>query len=433
MEEFNREWDDRRAYLENEYKVDKAVIHHLYKNPSIRSEKLRLFDKEFAKKIEEHERDKDIHLKELKSTLLAADVDAKTETSVSVGNLGDKMAETPLELDGGRVQDQSKERGSLGIGDGSGNDVESLEADLNQEKNSNGDGNGVEVVDHVDDTGETGVPGGDEIREHEEDRTRKQDEAHAENQTDTQPANETTCENDVNTPETSTQPPEINLFDLPNQVAVAPRIPNHGDPLQAELERLFAHRDNVTKFYDDLKQRMISERDKEIADMIAQITLKYETKFKGAEEAFQLRKKELDTTVNRVAMNKILAEAFRAKCYKHEFLKDFFLSTGQLHDVAYLLWKESWELAKNPMETRGSPLHTPRIKLIEKSQNLFAETKEHFFESKVAEEHARLLRLAGYICLSECFFFRSIILPPSHLNYKGKASELRHLWWWRSC
>ncbi|CAH1449031.1 unnamed protein product [Lactuca virosa] len=40
--------------------------------------------------------------------------------------------------------------------------------------------------------------------------------------------------------------------------------------------------------------------------------------------------------------------------------------------VAYLLWKESWELAKNPMATRGSPLHTPRIKLIEKAQNLFA-------------------------------------------------------------
>ncbi|CAH1441633.1 unnamed protein product [Lactuca virosa] len=494
MEEFNREWNDRRACLENEYKVEKAIIRTVHKNPSKRTEKLRLLDKEFAKKIEEHERDKDIHLKELKSTLLAADVDAdvaaKPETSVSVGNPGDKMTEAPLELDGGRVQDQSKERGSLGIGDdiestgshtsekqmvdatvlsssvveaevevevevevppcqhetvddvagvvneeipaqegdGIGNDVELVEADLNQEKNSNGDGNGAEVADRVDDTGETGVPGGDEIREHEEDRTQKHDESHAvedqeqndscgssssnqlsagvphddtpsvqlvasqppdppmptileteneslleqlldlgiqekeaqgdpnssaqinseeqphddpmaENQTDTQPANETTCENDVNAPDTvndqqtgqqeqvqvSTQnsnPPEItnqntsqpiiNLFDLPNQVA--PRIPNQGDPLQAELERLFAHRDNVTKFYEETKQRMKSECDKEIADMIAQITLKYEAKFKGAEEAFQLRKKELNITVNRVVMNRILAEAFRAKC-----------------------------------------------------------------------------------------------------------------------
>nr|KAJ0196284.1 hypothetical protein LSAT_V11C700366760 [Lactuca sativa] len=33
-------------------------------------------------------------------------------------------------------------------------------------------------------------------------------------------------------------------------------------------------------------------------------------------------------------------------------------------DVAYLLWKESWELAKNPMATRGSPLHTPLTGLV---------------------------------------------------------------------
>ncbi|CAH1451718.1 unnamed protein product [Lactuca virosa] len=68
MEELNREWDDRRAYLENEYKVEKAIIRTLQKKPSIRSEKLRLLDKEFAKKIEEHERDKDKYLKELKAT-----------------------------------------------------------------------------------------------------------------------------------------------------------------------------------------------------------------------------------------------------------------------------------------------------------------------------------------------------------------------------
>lgn len=60
--------------------------------------------------------------------------------------------------------------------------------------------------------------------------------------------------------------------------------------------------------------------------------------------------------------------------------------------MAFLLWKESWELGKNPMASKGSPLHGPRIKLIEKAQSLFAETKEHIFESKAAEEHAKLLR-----------------------------------------
>jgi hypothetical protein len=60
--------------------------------------------------------------------------------------------------------------------------------------------------------------------------------------------------------------------------------------------------------------------------------------------------------------------------------------------VAFLLWKESWELGKNPMASKGSPLHGPRIKLTEKAHNLFSETKEHTFESKAAEEHAKLLR-----------------------------------------
>ena len=39
--------------------------------------------------------------------------------------------------------------------------------------------------------------------------------------------------------------------------------------------------------------------------------------------------------------------------------------------MAFLLWKESWELGKNPMASKGSPLHGPRIKLIEKAHGLF--------------------------------------------------------------
>lgn len=63
-----------------------------------------------------------------------------------------------------------------------------------------------------------------------------------------------------------------------------------------------------------------------------------------------------------------------------------------LQEVAFLLWKESWELGKNPMASKGSPLHIPRTKLIDKAHSLFAETKEHTFESKAAEEHAKLLK-----------------------------------------
>ncbi|CAH9107500.1 unnamed protein product [Cuscuta europaea] len=132
-----------------------------------------------------------------------------------------------------------------------------------------------------------------------------------------------------------------------------------------------------------------------------------------------------------------------ARLYKHEFLKDFFLSTGQLQDVAFLLWKESWELAKNPMASKGSPLHGPRIKIIEKAHSLFAETKEHVFESKAAEEHAKLLRIqhelevttkqAIFVDSSISDTIRTCIVLGNHraamkVKTEFKVSEKR--WYW---
>ncbi|KAK4758882.1 hypothetical protein SAY87_020183 [Trapa incisa] len=132
-----------------------------------------------------------------------------------------------------------------------------------------------------------------------------------------------------------------------------------------------------------------------------------------------------------------------SRCYKHEFLKDFFLSTGQLEEVAFLLWKESWELSKNPMASKGSPLQGPRIKHIEKSQSLFLETKDHNFESKAAEEHAKLLRIqhelevttkqAIFVDSSISDTIRTCIVLGNHraamkVKNEFKVSEKR--WYW---
>ncbi|XP_075635085.1 protein VACUOLELESS1 [Castanea sativa] len=132
-----------------------------------------------------------------------------------------------------------------------------------------------------------------------------------------------------------------------------------------------------------------------------------------------------------------------ARCYKHEFLKDFFLSNGQLQEVAFLLWKESWAIGKNPMAIRGSPLHGPRIKLIEKAHSLFSETKEHTFESKAAEEHAKLIRMqhelevttkqAIFVDSSISDTIRTCIVLGNHraamkVKTEFKVSEKR--WYW---
>ncbi|KAK6912435.1 Vps16, C-terminal [Dillenia turbinata] len=132
-----------------------------------------------------------------------------------------------------------------------------------------------------------------------------------------------------------------------------------------------------------------------------------------------------------------------ARCYQHEFLKDFFLTTGLLQEVAFLLWKESWELGNNPMASKGSALHGPRIKHIEKAQNLFSETKEHNFEAKAAEEHAKLLRIqhelevttkqAIFVDSSISDTIRTCIVLGNHraamkVRTEFKVSEKR--WYW---
>lgn len=132
-----------------------------------------------------------------------------------------------------------------------------------------------------------------------------------------------------------------------------------------------------------------------------------------------------------------------ARCYKHEFLKDFFLSTGQLQDVAFLLLKESWQLEKNPMASKGSPLHLPRMRLLEQAQKLFADTKEHLFESKAVEEHSKLLRLqhelevstkqAIFVDSSISDTIRTCIVLGNHraamrVKAEFKVSEKR--WYW---
>ncbi|XP_072968310.1 protein VACUOLELESS1 isoform X2 [Typha angustifolia] len=131
-----------------------------------------------------------------------------------------------------------------------------------------------------------------------------------------------------------------------------------------------------------------------------------------------------------------------ARCYKHEFLKDFFLSTGRLQEVAFLLLKESWN-SENPMASKGSPLHGPRIRLIEQAQKLFSETKELTFEMKASEEHAKLLRLqhelevstkqAIFVDSSISDTIRTCIVLGNHraalrVRTEFKVSEKR--WYW---
>ncbi|PWA96959.1 P-loop containing nucleoside triphosphate hydrolase [Artemisia annua] len=72
IDEFNRKWDQKMANLVNDYEVDKALIRSLHRSTAVRSEKLKNLDKDCAYKKELLEQEREIHLKNLKLTLLAA-------------------------------------------------------------------------------------------------------------------------------------------------------------------------------------------------------------------------------------------------------------------------------------------------------------------------------------------------------------------------
>ncbi|KAI3793762.1 hypothetical protein L1987_36384 [Smallanthus sonchifolius] len=86
------------------------------------------------------------------------------------------------------------------------------------------------------------------------------------------------------------------------------------DPLQVELERLSELKNTVVKYHEAIKLKIKSEHEKELAEIIGRINAKYEAKNQDAEAAFQLKKKAVETSFNRVVMNKVLADAYRSKC-----------------------------------------------------------------------------------------------------------------------
>ncbi|GMP88905.1 hypothetical protein CsSME_00040715 [Camellia sinensis var. sinensis] len=101
----------------------------------------------------------------------------------------------------------------------------------------------------------------------------------------------------------------------PHQIASRmPAHPSYPDPLQNELERLHKEADQAMKVYEDTKQQLKSDCEKEIEEIIAEICQKHEAILHAAEAAFLLKKKELDTNHQKVLMNKMLAEAYRLKC-----------------------------------------------------------------------------------------------------------------------
>ena len=60
--------------------------------------------------------------------------------------------------------------------------------------------------------------------------------------------------------------------------------------------------------------------------------------------------------------------------------------------AAEVFLKESWSYSRSIANRSGSALQGPRLKTIDQASDLYAQTKEHVFESKAAEEQGKLLK-----------------------------------------
>ncbi|MCL7035003.1 hypothetical protein MKW94_004353 [Papaver nudicaule] len=82
------------------------------------------------------------------------------------------------------------------------------------------------------------------------------------------------------------------------------------DPLCYELARIRKEEEQFVKFHEDLKMRINSDYEKEMEE----IHRKYGKLHHDADTALAQKKKAFDTNINKVLMNRMLAEVFRFKC-----------------------------------------------------------------------------------------------------------------------
>ncbi|CAL9080715.1 unnamed protein product [Musa acuminata var. zebrina] len=112
----------------------------------------------------------------------------------------------------------------------------------------------------------------------------------------------------IEEPRSTSQPESVHypLFPL------AQLMPTQGlqpEPLKNELTSIRMHQDKITKMHDDRKLRLKYECDQELE----KVRRKYDMLLQDAESEFLCSKEVLETIYNKVSMNQVLAEEFRAK------------------------------------------------------------------------------------------------------------------------
>ncbi|KAI3683520.1 hypothetical protein L1987_84026 [Smallanthus sonchifolius] len=342
IENINRERDKKRVSLENDYQVEKSLIHVLYSNRSIRSEKVKLLEREFANKLQEHESLWEILLEDLK---VAADhvfsLRGSQHEAQMMHSLDPEVAPTfpekPIEAQSHDepVCESANDIASTGSHT---SEKEMVDATVSSEQNGEvpahqlGDDMDVDVAEKVDSSnenvmaphvncGDMEMPAGNYNKENDDDDTLGLDTSHVdavalevESAEMGMPAGTCDKENaeygeinpDIGDDHNETSPNELSLLRWQHQLTMM-LMEKIWKKTSFLLPRHLMR--NIS-----LKQRLNSDCEKEISEIVAKISLKYEAKHQEADAAYNTKRMELETNINRVIRNGILAEAFRIKC-----------------------------------------------------------------------------------------------------------------------
>ncbi|KAL0376763.1 UNVERIFIED_CONTAM: hypothetical protein Scaly_0793900 [Sesamum calycinum] len=349
IQEFHRIWEEKRVKLETDHKLESAFIRSIYGQGSVRMEKLKLLDNNFAKKMEEHHLLKYAQLKVREAEQLAAINEERHKAAHWLAK-AKACSREPSAVNGPPLGSQSEDDvgghqpSTLTKTTGPGN-VQPMLGQHVEDRNPSErfcpeENNVAPSITSTSTLAEAlgcGTPVGNLASVNSQMKCGRT--APVEHVSDEIQSVDLSGEYQLEVLKTvpsevveHVHPVELsNAFknepDKGRKIALAddsvgPKDGPDGavsEGLQNSGE-LLVHSEQTVVVPDcahllpQQTSQLKSDCEKEIQEMITQIRKKYEVKLQESEAAFRLKRNELDKNQTKVLMNKILAEAFRSKC-----------------------------------------------------------------------------------------------------------------------
>uniref|UniRef100_A0A5B7AM86 Putative helicase protein MOM1 isoform X1 n=1 Tax=Davidia involucrata TaxID=16924 RepID=A0A5B7AM86_DAVIN len=157
--EFHRILEEERVQLEKEHRLESALVRSIHSHIPVRIDKLKILDNDFSKKLEEHEHQKDICLKDLEAKQLAEKNEERQKAACWLAGLKSMVQG---EFSGGLPSHGSEYKDKVGCSQASENtshngpqNVAPVSGRLLEEQSPDGDVYGMQATGAASDVSET--------------------------------------------------------------------------------------------------------------------------------------------------------------------------------------------------------------------------------------------------------------------------------------